>query len=175
MSATLSSRSLSMIAAALLLTASSTVLAQSAPQSGWRMPNLIPSLGSGGNNGGRSTMSKVIDPFGLLPGTSKAQNSNASYGQPKQPSMLQKMNTSTKKMASQTADFLNPFDDGPAKVQEERFTGSNSSFNQQANQRKVQSSKTTNSWTPGWLGGSPTAEKKPKTVNDFLSQPRLQP
>lgn len=154
------------------LFAVSTAAAQSAPQSGWRMPNLIPSMGPT-KPGERSMVSKVVDPFGILPGTGP-KASNASYGQPKQPSMLQKMGTSTKKMASQTADFLNPFNDGPAEVKEERLTGANSMFNQQANRRPAQTSEG-QSWKPGWFSSQAPTEQKPKTVNDFLSQPRLQP
>jgi hypothetical protein len=157
-------------AASCVLTTSA--FAQGAPQSGWRMPNLVPSFGSGGNSN-RSTMSKVLDPFGLIPGTSGAQTSGASYAKPKQPSTLQKMTNGTKKMASQTADFLNPFDDGPAKVKEERLTGSNSIFNSQANQNKIQPQN--KSWFPSWSGSAPQPEQRPRTVNDFLSQPRLQP
>jgi hypothetical protein len=118
-------------------------------------------------------MSKVIDPFGILPGNGP-KASNASYGQPKQPSMLQKMGTSTKKMASQTADFLNPFNDGPTEAKEETLTGSNSIFNQQANRRPQKSSES-DSWKPGWFSPQSPTEERPKTVNDFLSQPRIQP
>jgi len=148
-----------------------SALAQGAPQSGWRMPNLVPNLGGNPN---RSTMSKVLDPFGLIPGTSSAQNSNASYTKPKQPSTLQKMTNGTKKMASQTADFLNPFNDAPTQVKEQRLTGSNSAFNSQANPRKSQSSQNS-SWVPNWFSSAPPPEQRPKTVNDFLSQKRLQP
>jgi hypothetical protein len=130
----------------------------------------VPSFG----NPNRSTAAKVLDPFGLIPGTNGAQNSNASYAKPKQPSTLQKMTSGTKKMASQTADFLNPFDDGPPKVEEQRLTGNNSIFNGHANPRKTQATES-KSWLPNWFGSAPPPEKRPKTVNDFLSQERLQP
>jgi hypothetical protein len=172
MSTSKSLRLLGMLALACAFTTSAAV-AQSPPQSGWRMPNLIPSMGPS-KPGERSMVSKVVDPFGLLPGNG-AKASNASYGQPKQPSMLQKMGTGTKKMANQTADFLNPFNDGPAEVKEEKLTGSNSIFNQQANKRPTQQTTGSQSWKPGWFGSQSPTEQRPKTVNDFLSQPRMQP
>jgi hypothetical protein len=165
-------RLLATLAVTVVLTTSSAQ-AQNAPQSGWRMPNLIPSMGPS-KPGERSIVSKVVDPFGLLPGNG-ANASNASYGQPKQPSMLQKMGRGTKKMASQTADFLNPFNDGPPEVKEEKLTGTNSIFNQQANRRPTQQTTGSKSWTPGWFSEQSPTEQRPKTVNDFLSQPRIQP
>ena len=145
-----------------------------APTSGWRMPNLNPFAGKSGapaNNGGRSTAAKVLDPFGLIPGTG-GRTSTASFGQqPQQPTTWQKMTNGTKKMASQTADFLNPFDDAQPQTRQESITGSNSSFSQQANRRKPLQEK--KSWLPGW--GAPRAEEKPSSVNGFLAQPRPQP
>jgi hypothetical protein len=171
MSANSSRRRLAALAGFLLFSIATTSLAQNAPQSGsWRMPNLVPTIPGGNPN--RSTMSKVVDPFGILPGNG-AKASNASYGQPQPPSMLQKMTSGTKRAASQTADFLNPFNDGPTQVKEESVTGSNSAFARQSNQQKSKTA--SSSWAPGWLGGAPPEQQKPKTVNDFLSQQRLQP
>lgn len=156
------------------------VHAQNAPQSGWRMPNLNPFQGTSSapakpaNNGSKPLVPKLLNPFGLIPGTSSAKTSSASFGQPKAPSTWQKMTTGTKRMANQTADFLNPFNDAAPTVREESLTGSNSMFNSQANKRPVQAAKEKKSWLPGWNSTQGT-ESKPKTVNDFLSQPRMQP
>lgn len=149
-----------------------------APTSGWRMPNLNPFAGRSNapaNNGGRSTVAKVVDPFGLIPGTG-GRTSNASFGQqPQQPSTWQKMTSGTKKAASQTADFLNPFNDGADKpATQNNYTGSNSAFNRQANKRPVQQAKEKQGWFPG-LNTAHGTEEKPSSVNGFLSQKRPMP
>ncbi len=154
--------------------------AQNAPQSGWRMPNLNPLQGTSkaqpkpANTASKPLVPNLLDPFGLIPGTSSAKTSSASFGQPKPPSTWKKMTTGTKRMANQTADFLNPFNDVAPATHEENLTGSNSMFNNQANKRPVQAAKEKKSWLPGWNSAQGT-ESKPKTVNDFLSQPRMQP
>jgi hypothetical protein len=151
----------------------SPAAAQSPPHVSWKIPKLNPLAPK--PNGERSVTAQVIDPFGLLPGTSNARTKTASFGQPPVTSTLDKMTAGTKRMASQTADFLNPFNDGQKQpqVRQETATGSNSLFHQQANQRsgKPQPSK---SWLPGWASGQGT-ETKPRTVNEFLAQPRNQP
>lgn len=162
-----------------------------APTSGWRMPNLNPFAGNSnapannyGNTGGRSTFSKVVDPFGLIPGTGAGKTSTASWSQPpQQPSTWQKMTTGTKKMAdgtkkmaSQTADFLNPFDDAndqPA-AQNNNFTGNNSAFNRQANRRQAQGTEN-KGWFSGLTGSQQQPEEEPKSVNGFLSRKRPMP
>jgi hypothetical protein len=182
--------SLAMASFAFVLFLSTTNAHAQAPTSGWRMPNLNPFAGNSaapnpnyGNTGGRSTLSKVVDPFGLIPGTGAAKTSTASWSQPpQQPSTWQKVTTGTKKMAdgtkkmaSQTADFLNPFDDGndqPA-PQNNNFTGSNSAFNRQANRRQAQGTEN-KGWFSG-LTGSQQAEEEPKSVNGFLSRKRPMP
>ncbi|WP_254513827.1 hypothetical protein [Anatilimnocola floriformis] len=155
---------------ALIVTVSTHAFAQ-APTSGWKMPNLNPfasKTAAPANNGGRSTISKVVDPFGLIPGTG-GKTTTASFGQ--QPSTLQKMTNGTKKAASQTADFLNPFNDGKPAARQESMTGANSVFNQQANRGKGQAEK--KSWFPGWA--SPHVEDKDQSVNSFLARPKPQP
>lgn len=147
--------------------------AQSPPHVSWKFPNLNPLAPK--PNGERAMAAKVIDPFGLLPGTSNARTKTASFGQPPVTSTLDKMTAGTKRMASQTADFLNPFNDGPKQPEfrDDNVTGSNSLFNQQANNRNQTQSK---SWLPGWAGGGVQPQKsRPSTVNDFLAQPRIQP
>lgn len=179
--------SLAAASCAFVLVFSASAHAQ-APTSGWKMPNLNPFASSTSapsknynNNGGRSTFSKVVDPFGLIPGTSGAKTSTASWSQPpQQPSTWQKvtggtkkMADGTKKMASQTADFLNPFDDANDQpATQNNHLGSNSSFNRQANHRPAQP-KESKGWFSGF--GSQETEEKPKSVNGFLSQKRPMP
>lgn len=164
-------RALSAGSVALILAVTTSTVHAQAPTSGWRMPNLNPFAKSTGP-GGRSTAAKVLDPFGLIPGTG-GRASNASFGQQQQPSTWQKVTSGTKKAASQTADFLNPFNDAKPEPRNENLTGSNSVFNQQANRRKNAGAQEKKSWLPGF--GAPQAEEKPNSVNGFLAQPRPQP
>lgn len=168
-------RMLSAGSVALILAVTSSTTHAQAPTSGWRMPNLNPFAAKTNapvGPGGRSTTAKVLDPFGLIPGTG-GRTSNASFGQQQQPSTWQKMTTGTKKAASRTADFLNPFDDAKPQTRNENLTGSNSAFNQHANRRKNAGATEKKSWLPGF--GAPQAEEKPTSVNGFLAQPRPQP
>jgi hypothetical protein len=84
-------------------------------------------------------------------------------------STLGKMTSGTKSFFSKTADAINPWDDKPAPPP--KITGSNSIFTQQrqAAQKKESSS---GSVLPASWWGSDTNNGKPKSVNDFLSQPR---
>ncbi len=169
-------RMLSAGSVALILAVTTSTAHAQAPTSGWRMPNLNPfasKTNAPAAPGGRSTAAKVLDPFGLIPGTG-GKTATASFGrQTQQPSTWQKMTTGTKRMASQTADFLNPFDDAQPQTRNENLTGSNSVFNQQANRRRNAGAQEKKSWLPGF--GAPQPEEKPNSVNGFLAQPRPQP
>ncbi|WP_425617043.1 hypothetical protein NA78x_000711 [Anatilimnocola sp. NA78] len=150
---------------------------QAPTSGGWKMPNLNPFAGKSGPATGRVSDKPLvpdgINPFKLLPG-SAGKTSNSSYQKPQQPSTWQKVTKGTKKAAAQTADFLNPFNDGQPEVQEQSVTGSNSLFNQHANARASKPGTapgTNRSWFPGW-GGGKTPDSKPKSVNEFLSSPR---
>ncbi|QDU25738.1 hypothetical protein ETAA8_08080 [Anatilimnocola aggregata] len=154
-----------------------------APTSGWKMPNLNPfqSKTSGPATGRVSDTSKplvppVLNPFKLIPG-SGGKTSSSSYAKPQGPTTWQKVTGPPKRLARQTADFLNPFDDATPAPRDERVTGSNTLFNSQANQRASKPGTkegTSRSWLPGW-GGGRAAESKPKTVNEFLAQPQIEP
>lgn len=148
--------------------------AQKPPHVSWKFPNMNPLAPK--PNGERSTAAQVIDPFGLLPGTSNARTKTAAFNAPPATKTLDKMTAGTKRFASQTADFLNPFNDGEKQpqVRDENVTGSNGLFHQQANRRSNQQQQASqSSWFPSW-GGSQPKESKP-TVNGFLAQPRVMP
>jgi hypothetical protein len=148
-----------------------SAFAQKPPHVSWRIPNpLAPKP-----TGERAMAAQVIDPFGLLPGTSNARTKTAAFNAPPATKTIDKTIAGTKQMASKTADFLNPFNDGQKKpqYQNESATGSNSLFHQQANRRNKQQAQSGNSWFPTW-GSSPKSDTKP-TVNGFLAQPRVQP
>lgn len=148
--------------------------AQKPPHVSWKFPNLNPLAPK--PNGERAIAAQVIDPFGLLPGTSNARTKTAAFNAPPATSTLDKMTAGTKRMASKTADFLNPFNDGQKQqpqFRDENVTGSNGLFHQQANGRNKQP-QPSKSWLPGWGGSQPKSDTKP-TVNGFLAQPRVQP
>jgi hypothetical protein len=83
---------------------------------------------------------------------------------PTQPSTWSKVSSGTKSAWTKTKDALNPFDN--EKEKPKSVTGYRTPFSQ-ASARKMPEKKS--SWWPSW-GGEP--EKKPKTVQDFLGQPR---
>ena len=82
------------------------------------------------------------------------------------------MTAGTKNMMDKTTDALNPWDDEKKAQPAPQITGSNSAFTQ-ASAKKSATKK--NSLMPTMPWSSDTTEQKPKTVNDFLSQPRLSP
>jgi hypothetical protein len=83
------------------------------------------------------------------------------------PTALQKMNAGTKQFFSETADAqsLQRREDNapPAKV-----TGSSSMFRQASKKPETKST----SFLPSWPWGAKEEEKKPKTVSEFLMQPK---
>ena len=89
------------------------------------------------------------------------------------PSTWQKMTNSTKSAAAKTADFLNPFDDAGDAKPAASPTGYGSPFSTASSQKKADDN---GSIVPQWLWGSSSAKpeetKRPKTVNEFLSQPK---
>jgi hypothetical protein len=96
--------------------------------------------------------------------------STTAQRKPAGPSTWQKMTTGTKNLVSQTADTLNPFNDANDKVEAPAITGSNTMFSQASSSRKP--AEKSKSFLPSWLGGEPEEEYRPKTVNEFLLQPK---
>ncbi len=97
------------------------------------------------------------------------------------PSTLEKMNRDTKEFFTKTADVLNPFNDAPKEKTADRrsVTGSNSYFTNNASSPKKSEKKS--SVFPFSIS-SPFKSKeskpnddygKPRSVNDFLNQPRI--
>jgi hypothetical protein len=85
------------------------------------------------------------------------------------PSAWQRMQTGTRNFWSKTADAINPFDDANDNLQQPDPTGRNSAF-RQATMSKGANQKS-KSFLPSW-SGQDKADNKPKTVQDFLAQPR---
>jgi len=137
-----------------------------ADDSNWKMPNLNPFSQKSKSNAtaraGKPPTSGWHMPT-LWPSTSTAPAKS------NQPGTLQKMSTGTKNFFSKTADALNPWDNKSQAAPPPKPSGSKSAFSQ-ASAKKKQTQNT--SMLPSWPWGAKAEEKKPKTVTDFLSQPR---
>jgi hypothetical protein len=131
---------------------------------GWKMPNLNPFA----KKSSPPTSARVSDSGGLqMPNLwpSSRKTTTARKG----PSTWQKVSSGTKSVMTKTADFLNPFNDAEDNPEPTQITGSNSYFSQVANQKQAEKKPST--FLPQWWSGD-EEEQKPKTVTDFLAQPR---
>jgi hypothetical protein len=81
------------------------------------------------------------------------------------------MTTGTKNIVSTTADTLNPFNDANDNPPPPSLTGSNTMFSQASNSRKAED-KSSFSLLPSWPWGAKEEEQRPRTVNEFLLQPK---
>jgi hypothetical protein len=97
----------------------------------------------------------------------KGNKSAAQARQPAQPTAWQKWNAGTKNFLAETADTLNPFNDANDNEPPATITGSGSMFRQASKKPETKSK----SFLPSWLGGEEEPEE-PKTVSDFLMQPK---
>lgn len=133
-----------------------------AEESGWKMPNLNPFA------------AKKSAPASKSKGWSmpKLWPSSTATRKPSQPSTLSKMTTGTKQFFSKTADVLNPFDDAndPPK------SSGGSSWNPFRNASSSQSSGAGSARMPNWSWNQDSSEDSapqgPRTVNEFLAQPK---
>lgn len=143
-------------------------LAARSEEGGWKLPNLNPFS----RPAGPPTSARTSSGSGLKMPSLWTKSGSKTAAKPKGPSTWQKMTNGTKSVVSKTADALNPFDDANDKVQQPTLvTGSKNKFRQASAQKKSESG----SLWPSWLGGGQEEPARPKTVNDFLNQPRLQP
>lgn len=138
-------------------------LAALGEEGGWKLPNLNPFS----RQGKPPTSARVRDsgdawklPKLWPPATAVKPNA-------KQPGAWQRMTSGTRSFFSKTADALNPFDDANDQKQPVRATGSNSAFRRAS----VKKEEKGGSLLPAsWWGGE--EKKEPRTVQDFLAQPR---
>lgn len=164
----------SLLAAALVL-GSAPHIASAA--GGWGLPNLNPFA----KKSGPPTSARVSDQsqsgWGLpkMWPSSKTTTTTTGRGPVARkaagPSTWQKMTTSTKRAWTKTADVLNPFDDASQQQSEPSVTGSNAYFSQVANRKSSPKKKEPSSVIPAWWSGE-EASSEPKSVGEFLSQPR---
>ncbi len=135
-------------------------------ESSWKMPNLNPFSSKGKS---ASTSSAPTSGW-KMPKMWPSKSSNAA-ARPKprpanQPSTLTKMSNGTQQFFSKTADALTPWDNKPA-APAGNVSGSNSFFSQSTAKAKKSDGVAPASW---W--SSEKKSESPKTVGDFLSQPR---
>ena len=155
---------------AVLLLGTAFFLATAHPAEGddgsWKMPNLNPFSQKTKTT---TTTRPAKPPLSgwhmpkLWPSTSSGQAKS------NQPSTFQKATTGTKNFFSKTADALNPWDNNQPAAPPPKSSGSNSAFSQ-ATAKKKDTQNT--SLLPSWPWSGKEEEKKPSSVNDFLSQPR---
>jgi hypothetical protein len=136
-----------------------TAAASSGEESGWKWPNLNPFSNSTTTGGPPTSGWKMPK---LLPQASAPKRRTK-----KQPSTLSKMTSGTKNFFSKTADALNPWDDKPQ--EQPKITGSNSIFSQQKKAAREED-KGSGILPASWWSADKDA--RPKSVNDFLAQPR---
>ncbi|MCU0878009.1 MAG: hypothetical protein MUF06_09515 [Pirellulaceae bacterium] len=142
----------------------------SAQESGWSMPNLNPFAA----RSSAPTSTRVADSNSSGWKLPSMWPSSSAARKPAGPSAWQRMRTSTKKAWNQTADFLNPFNDGADNQSTTPITGSNTYFSQSQRQTGGMSAskEKTSFFPPLWSTEEP--EQKPKSVVEFLKQPRPQ-
>jgi hypothetical protein len=133
--------------------------------SSWKMPNLNPFASKSkttSRSGSQSSSWKLPSLWQTTKGPVRSKIKPAS-----QPSTLSKMTTGTQQMLSKTADALTPWDNKkPAPPP--KITGSNSVFTHNSSKPK---NKDSSGVAPAsWWSTDKT--DSPKSVNEFLSQPR---
>jgi hypothetical protein len=138
-----------------------------AAEGGWGLANLNPFKGKSGPPTSTRTSNPPTSGWKWPSLWTESSTTTMPRAKPAGPSTLQKMNATTKSFFSKTADALNPWDDGPEP--EPKLTGSRG-FRRASGANEEPTSSFLPSWS--WLGGGEEEEKKPKTVNDFLMQPR---
>ncbi|HZL89747.1 MAG TPA: hypothetical protein VFB96_15385 [Pirellulaceae bacterium] len=150
-----------------LVIAGSVLACGSAAAEGWKMPNLNPFK----KKDSHPAHLRVTDDASKnsswwkpkLPSKTSATERKTT-STPAKPSTWTKVTSGSRNAWTKTKDALNPFDD--EKDKPNSVTGYHSPISQASTRKKPESK---SSWWPSW-GSEP--EKKPKTVQDFLGQPR---
>jgi len=148
-----------------ILIAATSPLASSAADGDWKMPNLNPFS----STGKPPTAGRVSDPPTsgwhmpkLLPKTAPARR------KANQPTAWNKMTSGTQNFFSKTADALNPWDKKQPQPQP-KISGSNTAF---THNKTAKPEPKSGSILPASWWSSDKKDQPPKSVNDFLSQPR---
>lgn len=142
------------------------VAAGSVQAAGWGLPNLNPFA------------KKQASPYATKPSNAWAlpsiwPSSNTSARSNSGPSTWQRMTSGTAAAMSKTASYLNPF--GSSTTTTTAASPSPSGYGSPFSGKPVKAS-ATDSESPGaswlWGGSEPQKESRPRTVNEFLSQPK---
>jgi hypothetical protein len=138
--------------------------------SSWKMPNLNP-FSSQGKAPTSSRASNAPTSGWKMPKLWPSTTNAPAKRRPSQPSTMSKMTKGTQQFFSKTADAINPFDDKKPQPQPS-VTGSNTRFTHNQPAKKEQ--KSSGISPASWWGGEDTKSQNPKTVGEFLAQPRPQ-
>ena len=143
-----------------------------AEDSGWKMPNLNPfSSGAKPPTSGRAS-NPPTSGWKMPKVPSLSPQAAAKSKRRSNPTTFDRMTKGTRTFFNKTADALTPWDNKqPAPTP--NITGSNTAFTRGNRPKKETNEPKSGSILPAsWWGSE--KEDKPKTVNDFLSQPRPQ-
>jgi hypothetical protein len=160
-------------AIAIVLAFASAPATIAAEDGGWKLPNLNP------------FSQKGKPPTSARASTAKSSGwqwpklwtgATTAKAKTRQPSAAQKVTNSTKQFFSKTADALNPWDDAKDQQASAPKPPTGKNVFSQASASKSKNEKST-SLIPSWPWGDKEKpqEERPKTVTDFLAQPRIQP
>jgi hypothetical protein len=137
-------------------------------ESNWKMPNLNPFASKGKSASTSNAPTSGWKMPKMWPSGSGNAAARAKPRQSNQPSTISKMTNGTKEFFSKTADTLTPWDNDKPKAPAGKVSGSNSFWSQSTSKTK----KASDGVAPAsWWSGEKKNEQ-PKTVGDFLSQPR---
>lgn len=153
-----------------ILTIVAVPAASIAEEGGWKLPGLAPfKRKQKPQINARARVSDAPTSGWKWPKLWPSREPTPAQSNPANQTTWQKMNSGTKNFLSQTADTLNPFNDANDNPPEQKVTGSSSMFSQASRNSEAKSK----SFLPSWpWGGAEEEEQRPKTVNDFLMQPR---
>src|SRR5262245_31315819 len=145
-----------------------------AEDGGWKLPNLNPfSTTAKPPTSGRVSSPatsgwKIPKVPSLLPQTAAKPGRKSN-----QPTTWKRMSSGTQNLLNKTADALTPWDNNKKLTVTPNITGSNTAFTRSSTSAKKAATEKSGSVLPAsWWGSE--KPKEPKTVNDFLSQPRPQ-
>ncbi len=149
------------------LLAAGLALPADGEESSWKMPNLNPFSSKGKPPGTSSAPTSGWKMPKMWPSGSGNAAARPKPRQSNQPSTLTKMSNGTQQFFSKTADALTPWDNKPA-APAAKVSGSNSFWSQSTSKTK----KASDGVAPASWWSSEKKSESPKTVGDFLSQPR---
>jgi hypothetical protein len=147
-----------------LVIAVSAVAGGTARAEGWKMPSLNPFKKKDSHPAHLRITDDESRSSSWWKPKSPSVPSRKAAATPATPSTWTKVSSGTKSAWTKTKDVLNPFDDENDKPK--AVTGYHSPFSQASTRKRTESK---SSWWPSWGKGE---EKKPQTVQDWMSLER---